>query len=87
MRLIWFFAALVVCATAASLNKQPSVNDNGKIRYDGYKVYKLNIKNKEQLSVIGSVEDLREKVNKWKFSILDINSRNIYCEIVLNEML
>lgn len=65
MRLIWFFAALVVCATAASLNKQPSVNDNGKIRYDGYKVYKLNIKNKEQLSFIGSVEDLREKVNKW----------------------
>ena len=63
MRLIWFFATLVVCTTAASLNKQSSVNDDGKIRYDNYKVYKLNIKNKLQLKVIEIIQNISEKVN------------------------
>ena len=73
MRLIWFFATLVVCATAASLNKQSSVNDGEKIRYDNYKVYKINIQNKLQLKVIETIQNISEKVN---FGLKKKNNNN-----------
>lgn len=62
MRSVWVLAFLVACATAGSLNKQPTVNESGKIRYDNYKVYKLNIKNKLQLKVFDLIQDFSEKV-------------------------
>ncbi|XP_065358302.1 zinc carboxypeptidase-like [Calliphora vicina] len=66
MRLIYLLATLVVCASAASLNKQPTVNEKGKIRYDDCKVYKLHIENKLQLSIINIIQNISEKYNIWK---------------------
>lgn len=58
LSLIFMLATLVVCISAASL-KTPA---SEKIRYDNYKVYKLNIKNKTQLSVIELIQGIQEKV-------------------------
>lgn len=58
LSLIFMLATLVVCISAASLKNPVSE----KIRYDNYKVYKLNIKNKTQLSVIELIQGIQEKV-------------------------
>uniref|UniRef100_A0A1L8EGB4 Zinc carboxypeptidase A 1 n=2 Tax=Haematobia irritans TaxID=7368 RepID=A0A1L8EGB4_HAEIR len=65
LSIICLLATLVVCISGASL-KSPSVVEEEKVRYDNYKVYKLNIKNKTQLSVIDLIQDISEKYNIWK---------------------
>lgn len=56
MRLIWLLASLVVLASAGTLKDPPSQ------RYDNYSVYRLNIRNKIQLSLINKVCELNKKV-------------------------
>ncbi|XP_013107110.2 zinc carboxypeptidase [Stomoxys calcitrans] len=64
LSILFLLATFVVCISSASL-KSPPVFE-GKLRYDNYKVYKLNIKNKTQLAVIELIQDISERYNVWK---------------------
>ncbi|KAM8717745.1 hypothetical protein ACLKA7_004447 [Drosophila subpalustris] len=60
MRLIWLLASLVVLASAGTLKDPP------RQRYDNYSVYRLNIRNKIQLTLISKLCELNKKYDIWK---------------------
>ncbi|KAH8271012.1 hypothetical protein KR018_000178 [Drosophila ironensis] len=78
MRVLWLLLALVALVNGGVLK------DSEKERYDNFKVYKLNIRNKLQLAAIERIGELTKKYNIWKE--YDENTRQVHIMVNPEEL-